>query len=131
MINELTKEQLVAAIIAGDDLRGLNAYIEIPKSILSDIVPNIFPDSFIPEYTSPGGKIIPETTINFGSYLFHRSNSVNSLFIIGYRIPDGRAYSGFENSIVRVFIDYFCDELYSNLYTQSEGKLRIQEFYRV
>ena len=129
-INDLTKEQLIAAIINGDDLQGLNAFIEMPKNILSDTVPDTFPDSHIPEYVSPGGMVKPKITIPFGRYLFHYANDINTLFIIAYRIPDGRPFSGFSDSEVRIFLDYFCDETYSNLYTEKEGKIRHQEYYR-
>ena len=136
-INDLNKEELVAAIQNGDDLTALNAFIEMPKTILSDIVPDYFPDSHIPEYKSVGGTIIPKTQITFDNYLWGKNKKVakineeNTCFLIAYRIPDNRTMAGLPDADVRIFLDYFCDANFSNLYTEKDGIARIKELYRL
>jgi len=125
-INSLSKEQLLLFISQQLILNNLECYIEMPKSLLNEIVPDIFPDSHIPEYQAPGGSIVEKQTRTFYSYLFFYENQTNIIFLVNYKMWDSQNAKGTcPSDAFYIFVNYFCLPDYANLYTKSEGLAKI------
>jgi len=130
-INSLSKEQLLLFISQNLTLNNLECYIEMQKNLLNEIVPDIFPDSHIPEFEAPGGGIIAKQTRTFYSYLFFYENATNIIFLVNYKMFGSQNAKGTcQSDAFYIFINYFCLQDYTNLYTKSEAFAKIEAEYQ-
>jgi len=130
-ITNMSKEQLLLFISQQLILNNLECYIEMPKELLNQIVPDIFPDSHIPEYEAPGGSIVENQTRTFYSYLFFYENETNIIFLVNYKMWGSQNAKGnCPSDAFYIFVNYFCLPDYANLHTKSEGLAKIEAEYQ-